>query len=150
MIVANARLLTQNVTGVQQFAIELSLKLKDIYGDAIQFFSPADVVNTEIQKKLDAKVVGKHKGHLWEQFDLSLYLRKANSPLLLNMCNTAPLFYRNSIVTICDLAFPHHLERLSKAFTLCYNFLIPKILRRSQHIFMDSVYVKNDVCEINV
>lgn len=40
MIVVNSRFLTQQLTGVQRYAIELSLRLKSIYKDKIVFFSP--------------------------------------------------------------------------------------------------------------
>lgn len=39
-IVVNARFLTQKLTGVQRFAIEMSLQLKKLYGDSIAFVSP--------------------------------------------------------------------------------------------------------------
>ena len=39
------------------------------------------------------KKIGFNKGHIWEQFDLPLYLFNNNSPLLISFTNTAPVCY---------------------------------------------------------
>jgi len=145
MLIINSRFLTQNITGVQRFAIEISKQLKKLYGENIQFVSPKNIIHHDLSKKLDVKIIGNKTGHLWEQIDLPKYLKNHGSPLLLNLANTAPLFYRDKIVTVYDLAFYHHPEWFSKKFTLFYNFLIPKVLGNSKYIFTDSNYVKNDI-----
>lgn len=76
MIVVNARFLTQDITGVQRFAIEISKQLKRLYGENIQFVCPKNIVNTSLEKELEAKAIGNLTGHLWEQVDLPLYLKK--------------------------------------------------------------------------
>ena len=63
----NARFLTQNVTGVQRFATELSKQLKDLFGDNIKFLCLKNVVNKDVFEELRAVIFGKHTGHLWEQ-----------------------------------------------------------------------------------
>ena len=52
MIYINARFLTQSITGVQRFAIEISKELKDLMGDNIRFVSPPDILHKEIAKYL--------------------------------------------------------------------------------------------------
>lgn len=145
MIVVNARFLTQKTTGVQRFAIEISQQLKEYFKNEILFVSPNNLLNTDLAEKLEVKIIGNLNGHLWEQYELVKFLKSNNSPLLLNLTNTAPLFYKNKIVTIHDLAFYHHPEWFSKKFTLVYNFLIPRIAKNSKHIFTVSEYVKNDI-----
>lgn len=66
-IYVNARFLTQNVTGVQRYAIELSKQLKRLYGDNIKFVCPRNVTNIEACDELGAEAIGKHTGHVWEQ-----------------------------------------------------------------------------------
>ena len=51
----------------------MSLQLKKLYGDSIAFVSPQNVIHTDIADKLKAKVIGKRKGHAWEQIDLLYY-----------------------------------------------------------------------------
>jgi len=144
-LVINCRFLTQNITGVQRFAIEIAKQLKVLYPSEIQFISPKNIIHIDLAEELDIKVIGNRTGHLWEQIDLPRYLKSIASPLLLNLANTAPLFYKNKIITVYDLAFHHYPNWFSKKFVLVYNFLIPRICKNSKHIFTDSEYVKKDI-----
>lgn len=85
------------------------------------------------------------KNLLWEQIDLINYLNSQNSPLILNLINTAPIFYKNKISTIHDLAFKIYPEFFSKSFSLLYNFLIPRVLKSSKKIFTVSEYSKSSI-----
>ena len=145
MLVINARFLTQNITGVQRFAIEIAKQLKILYGNDLIFVSPKNIIHKELAKELDVKIIGNFTGHLWEQISLPKYLKQNGNSLLLNLANTAPLLYANKIVTIHDLAFLHHPEWFSKKFTLVYNFLLPNIANHSKHILTVSQYVKDDI-----
>ncbi len=148
IVIINARFLTQNITGVQRYAIEVSKYLKKIFRDKITFVSPKNIIHEEISKEIKSIIIGKRTGHLWEQLDLPIFLRKHNYPLLLNLGNTAPLFYKNKISTVYDLAFYHHPEWFSRNFALFYNFLIPKLLKNSKHILTDSNFVKDEMNRI--
>lgn len=148
MLTINARFLTQNITGVQRFAIEISKELKKLYGNRIHFVTPYNILHHDLAQELDAEVIGLNKGHLWEQIDLPLYLKANGSPFLLNLANTAPLFYANKVVTVYDLAFYHHPEWFSRSFARVYNFLIPRILKKSRRVFTDSEFIKNEIHDI--
>ena len=50
MLFVNARFLTQNITGVQRFAIEISLWLKRILKDNVQFIAPKNIVHVNTAK----------------------------------------------------------------------------------------------------
>ena len=145
MIVINARFLTQNLTGVQRFAIETSLCLKKALGNEVLFLSPNNIVQTDYAKQLDAQVIGKHTGHLWEQIDLPLYLHKIGKPLLINLANMAPILYSNKISTIHDVAFLAFPQTFSKSFLYAYRFLIPRILKTSKHIITVSNFSKVEI-----
>lgn len=145
MIAINARFLTQNLTGVQRFAIEISLHLKKTLGNEIIFLSPHNIIQEEYAKQLGVQIVGKHIGHLWEQIDLPLYLRKIGKPILVNLANMAPIFYRNKISTIHDVAFITFPETFSKNFLYTYKLLIPKILKTSRHIITVSNFSKSEI-----
>ena len=97
ILVVNSRFLTQNITGVQRFAIEIAKQLKVLYSSDIQFISPKNIIHVDLAEELEAKVIGNRTGHLWEQIDLPRYLKSIDSPLILNLANTAPLFYKNKI-----------------------------------------------------
>src|ERR1700749_3961984 len=104
MIVVNARFLTQPVTGVQRFAIEISRILKKLNPDII-FVAPANILRHDVAGELQLVTTGKNSGTLWEQVDLRRYLAANKNPLLVNFCNSGMLFYNNQLVTIHDMSY---------------------------------------------
>lgn len=146
-VVVNARFLTQRVTGVQRFAIELSRQLIKIYGDNISFVAPFDVIQKDIAKEFDVKIIGSHSGYFWEQVELPLYLKKIGSPKLLNFCSVAPLFYSNNIVAIHDITWVRFPETYSNKFRAVYNFLIPHLCRKAKDILTVSEFSMKEISE---
>lgn len=145
MIAVNARFLTQEITGVQRFGIEISLRLKEMLGDEVLFLTPPNIVQTAYAQRLNAKAIGIHKGHLWEQWDLPHFLRKNGTPLLLCLCNTAPLYYKNKIITIHDVAFKAYPQTFNKAFLNTYKFLIPRIIKSALKVITVSQFSKDEI-----
>ena len=143
-IVVNARFLTQSLSGVQRYAIECSRQIKKTYQN-VTFVSPGNIIHEDIGKELGVIIIGKNSGHFWEQIDLPLYLSKNNFPPLVCLSNTGPIFYKNSYLTIHDLAFHLHPEWNSTKFAIWYNFLVPTLARRARHIFTVSREMKNEI-----
>ena len=145
ILYVNARFLTQPVTGVQRYAIECSRKIKKLYPNTF-FLTPHNIWNNNDANELEAIIVGTHSGHLWEQFDLPQYMKKqtASAPLF-NPCNTAPLLYPNNFITLHDLAFHIHPEWNSRFFSTWYNFLIPRLVCKSSHLFTVSNAVRAEI-----
>jgi glycosyltransferase involved in cell wall biosynthesis len=143
-IFVNARFLTQPLSGVQRYGIECSRQIKKLCED-LTFICPGDILHKEIAEELGARIVGRNRGHLWEQFDLPLFLAKYKNPPLVNLANTAPMFYKNNYITIHDLAFYHHPEWFSRYFAAWYNILVPRIAYKSRHLFSVSETIKNDL-----
>lgn len=143
-IFVNARFLTQPISGVQRYAIECSRKIKKIWPET-RFLCPKNVWNNDVFQELGAEVVGSHTGHIWEQLDLRQFASANGKLPLLNPCNTAPLLYTNNITTIHDLAFHHHPEWNSRKFSTWYNFLIPRIARKSRHVFTVSETIASEI-----
>ncbi len=145
MIIAiNSRFLTQKITGVQRYAIEISRRLKNLCS-GVEFLAPRNIIHHQLANSLDIHTFGKFTGHLWEQFELPQYLRKKGEPLLLNLANTAPLSYRNQIVTIHDLAFMENPKWFSKQFYHYYKFLIPRIMKNSVKIVTVSNFSQREI-----
>ena len=147
MLIINARFLTQDTTGVQRFAIEISRQLKKLYSRDIEFIAPRNILHKELAVELDVKTIGNKTGHLWEQIDLPKYLKENNNPLLLNLANTAPLFYKNKIVTVHDIAFLRFPQTFDWKFRLFYKLLIPKIIKNSKHTITVSEFSKREIIE---
>lgn len=144
IVYINARFLTQQITGVQQFAFEICRYLQCSDIDFV-LLVPGGCVVPQALSHLPHKVVGKNGGYIWEQVELPSFLKKMGSPLLINFCNTAPLLYSNQWITIHDLAFMHHPEWFAKSFARVYRFLIPRIAKRSKKLFTVSETIKKQL-----
>jgi glycosyltransferase involved in cell wall biosynthesis len=142
----NGRFLTQQITGVQQFAFEISRYLQHSTQEFVVLVPPGVAIPHALSH-LQFKTVGKNNGYIWEQIELPNYLKKQGSPLLINFCNTAPLLYKNQWVTIHDLAFMHHPEWFSKSFARVYRFLIPRIVKRSKKVFTVSKTIQQQLAK---
>ena len=130
MIIINSRFLSQKITGVQRFAIEICKELKKSSLE-IEFVSPKNISNSKVADLLEVKKIGFLTGHLWEQITLQVYVRRKKA-VLISLCNTAPLFLENQIITIHDLSFRLYPEWNSKIFSFVYNKMIPIIAKKSK------------------
>lgn len=148
MLFVNARFLTQNITGVQRFAIEISKQLKFKLGDGVLFLSPKNIVHDEIAEDLCVRTIGKNGGHIWEQLDLPVYIKREGNPLLLNLANTAPVFYKNKICVVHDIAYERFPQTFNWKFRLFYKFVIPKILKNSRKIITVSKFSRNEISQL--
>jgi glycosyltransferase involved in cell wall biosynthesis len=135
LVYINARFLTQQITGVQQFAHEVCRNLQQHNNVTYTLLVPPKTLIPDYLSHLNALEIGNTSGYLWEQVELPLFLYQKKSPLLVNFCNTAPAFYNNQWVTIHDLAFMHHPEWFSKSFSIIYRLLVPRLLTKSKRIF---------------
>jgi len=145
MIVVNARFLTQKITGVQRFAVEISLILYRLRPDLFVFVTPGNIIHHELAGRLNAKIIGLNRGAIWEQIDLRVFLFLNHKPVLLNFCNSGVLFYKNQIVTVHDMSYKINPRWFSRQFYLWYNFLIPNLVKKSFRVITVSNSSKNDI-----
>lgn len=146
MIVINARFLTQPLTGVQRYAIEISLRLTKI-DPSIRFVVPKNIIHHDLAKQLNAEVIGTSTGYFWEQIELPNYLKKIGSPLLINFANMAPIFYTNKITSIHDIAFVKFPVGFSWKFKTIYKILIPLVIKTSRRIITISEFSKKEIMD---
>lgn len=146
-MIVNARFLTQELTGVQRFAIELCKRLKKDSNYDVEFVTPKNIVQKSLAKEIDSKTVGFLTGHLWEQIELPFYLKTKKNPLLINLGSTAPMFYKNQIVTHHDITYIRFPESFSKKFRTLYRIIVPNILKNSKKIITVSEFSKNEIAE---
>lgn len=148
MIAVNARFLTQPLTGVQRFALEISRALLDFHTDTdIHFFAPHNIQLQAEAQALHVETIGSHTGHLWEQIDLPRHLKKIGNPILLNFCNTAPIFYKNKLSTLHDITYIRYPQTFSKSFRYFYQMMMPLVLKTSKHVFTVSEFSKKEISE---
>lgn len=149
MIYINARFLTQPLTGVQRFSLELCLELNKIRDDLIFLVhSKAEILDKNLVKDFNIIEVNKGYGHYWEQITLPGYLKNIGSPLLINLCSTAPIFYKNQIVTHHDVTYVRYPESFSFKFRLLYKFLIPRMLHSAKRVITVSNFSKQEISRV--
>lgn len=145
MVYVNARFLTQPITGVQRYSLEISLALHKLLPE-LRFVAPHNIVQQEAAERLGVERIGRRSGHAWEQIDLPLFLRQRGSPLLVNLANTAPLLYRNKISTLHDIAFERFPENFSWKFRLAYQLATPRMVRNSHKVLTVSEFSRQEIC----
>lgn len=144
-IYINGRFLTQSITGVQRFAREIVKELDNQLEGMdliVEIILPKNSNLRESYKNISIRQVGNFKGHLWEQLDLPLYT-KGN--LLINLCNTGPLFKRKQFVVIHDAAIYKNTGTYSNKFIMWYKILYKFITRNSIKVMTVSEFSKKEI-----
>jgi glycosyltransferase involved in cell wall biosynthesis len=136
----NGRFLTQRISGVQQFAHEICKEL--MHFSEITILVPANSPLIDHDFNSVILPIGRFKGHIWEQIDLALFMKKNKDAILLNLCNTAPLALSKQMITLHDLAFAMNPKWFHPVFSLAYNFMVPKLVKKCWHIYTVSETVK--------
>lgn len=148
MFILNSRFLTQNLTGVQRYGFELFKQVNKLNQSVINVLPDQPINNGyNIAPGTNLVKTGRNKSHVWEQLDLPAYLRKTGGkPLLLNLCNTAPLFYKNQIVTVHDIAYLRG-NWHSRSFRTLYKTVIPAVIKTSKHVITVSEFSKQEIID---
>jgi glycosyltransferase involved in cell wall biosynthesis len=150
----NGRFLTQPVTGVQRYALEvvraldgrlaeghpLSRKLK------VELVAPEGTAPPPGLREIDFRVAGSARGHVWEQVVLPRLARSG----LLSLCNTGPLSVRRQIVCIHDANTRTCPGSYSRAFRLLYRVLAPALGWSAARIATVSHYSADRLAEYKI
>jgi len=133
-IYINGRFLTQDITGVQRYAVEMLSALDRIFDTLpdrrVKLVCLTPDVELNIQtawKNIAIQKCGPFSGNLWEQVTLPINSRNGT---LFSPCNIGPFFKRKQIITIHDASFLFRLK-----YKLNYQILgrtIPRIITVSE------------------
>ena len=145
VIYINARFLTQETTGVQRFASELSKKIKNSNLEAIFLAPKVGIIQHRLLQELKVIQIGNFKGYIWEQIELPLFLKTIGSPILVNLMSTSPILYFNKIYTLHDITFIRYPKNFNWKFRIVYKILVPLMLRSSKKIITVSNFSKNEI-----
>ena len=148
-IFINGRFLTQPITGVQRYALELLNQMDKLLSDniitpkleLICLVPPQDLLRPS-WKHIEVKSTGWNRGNVWEQLDLPLSLK---GQLLFSPANIGPWYYASQIVTLHDasiFAFPN---AYSLAFRTKYKFIFKQLVNRAAHILTDSEFSQREL-----
>lgn len=148
-IYINGRFLTQRITGVQRYALEITRALDSLisYDKNLQkheyiVIAPKKVLYSIKLKNIQVVQKGVLKGHLWEQLELPIY---SHDGFLMNFCNCAPLLKRNQTVAIYDAAVSAMPQSFSWLFRTWYRIMFFYLGQTARQIFTCSEFSKKEL-----
>lgn len=146
-IYVNARFVTQPLTGVQRYALEVTSRLPVAQLVACAAPLPEYVVSLGHRLSCQSRTdrVAAVGGHLWEQ--ISLPRQVPRDALLWSPGGCGPLSVRNQVLTVHDVAHIRHPEWYSTAFSRWYRWLLPRLARRVRHIITVSRFSAQQITE---
>ncbi|MGN7977341.1 glycosyltransferase family 4 protein [Microbacterium sp. 22195] len=148
MIAINCRFLTQDLTGVQRFAEEITAELARTREDVRLFAPPGALRHTGLGGR-EVEQIGTASGHRWEQWDLPRMLRREHgSPLLLSLMNTGPVLYRNQVVTHHDVTYVRFPQTYTKRFRVAYRMLSSLTLHRARQVITVSEFSRREIVDV--
>lgn len=143
-IVFNGKFLTQSITGVQRYALEILLELGAIIEpDRAEILVPASNCSYPDFGNIPVVQYGKLKGNLWEQLCLPHYIHKSQA-IGVHLCGVAPIVH-SDIVCIHDLNFIVNPSFFSLKFRLWYKIQTSCSIHNSKQILTDSEFTKAEI-----
>ncbi|WP_423823875.1 glycosyltransferase family 1 protein [Salinisphaera sp. SPP-AMP-43] len=136
----NGRFLSQRVSGVQRFAREIVRALK-VAGWHFEVLAPCDADLNGFESV--TSVVGRTKGHVWEQVELPRAVPKDG--ILISLGNTAPFICNRQVVTLHDVAYLHHPESFNWKIRHLYKACMPLLISRARHVVTVSEFSKSEI-----
>lgn len=141
--IINGKFLTQSISGVQRYAIELTKGLLKLGLDVVVAVPNDELIDKTLFPK-QLKIVGKRRAILWEQIDLPRYVKSTNS-VLINLANSAPLSLKNQLITIHDLGVLENPKWYNWKFAIWYRLMTPIIAKRASLVFTVSETSKKEL-----
>ncbi len=151
----NGRFLTQQMTGVQRYAYEITVALDEILSHEsdiakllpMRLVAPPGVALKPALSTIGFCQTSFGSGHAWDQFILPLYARSQ----VLSLGNFGPVVARNHIVCIHDANTFIQPDSYSVGFGVAYRTLLPLIARRARRVatvsrFSAEMLTKYGVC----
>lgn len=150
-LVINGRFLTQKLTGVQRYALEITKALDSMLENeafSVELALPQNANNLPELKNIKIVYIGKKSGIIWEQSELASYLNKTKA-LGLHLCNSVPFFSPKGIVCVHDITYkvnPQFITTKHLFFARIWHLIQYRIaLKKSLHVFTVSQYSKDEI-----
>lgn len=146
----NARFLTQPVSGVQRYALELISALDTAWdpardGRLVAFYpSNTPLVLHPNWRNVEIAALPGGVGHLWEQS--ALYAATRLAPLV-SLCNAGPLRHPAQAVVFHDAHVFDFPEAFTAPYRLLHNALRPRLARRAARCITVSPYSADRLAE---
>jgi glycosyltransferase involved in cell wall biosynthesis len=151
----NGRFLDRPVTGVERFAGEI-IRAVDVlssqadtatHGMEFEIVRPRHGGGGERFPNIPTRAVGARRGHLWEQLDLPHH---AGDGILVNLCNTAPLFRTRNVTCVHDANVFLNPKSYAWPFRVAYQAVLPYVIQRSTRWITVSAYSAMQLARLGV
>ncbi|WP_321895751.1 glycosyltransferase family 4 protein [Paraburkholderia heleia] len=152
-LLINGRFLGRRATGVDRFAFETIRALDQLIerrdprvaGLRTEIIVPeALAAMPNPFRHVGLRASGKGGGLRWEQLALP---QAASGALLLNLCNSGPLWYRHQITVLHDAAPARVPDSYSRSFVAWYRLMAPRLGRISQRVITVSEFSRRELCD---
>jgi glycosyltransferase involved in cell wall biosynthesis len=143
-LIVNGKFTAQRVTGVQRVAYELMRAVERIEVGALEVAVPKIRSGPGISLGAQ-RVVPWMSGNLWEQVALPLATR---GEMLVNLCNSGPIFKRRQIVMVHDMAVYDTPHTFSTTFRTWYRIKFAMLLRHASMVLTVSSFSKARICHV--
>ena len=133
-LLVNGRFMGLRPTGVQRFATEILRAVDEILeqeGGSVMVAVPPAIDAREVYRRMQLIRPGRGNGHYWEQLHLA---RTLPATTLLNLCNSAPMWRADQIVTIHDAGVYDNPRSYSWRYRHWYRFMYARLRRLDARI----------------
>lgn len=139
-IVINGRFITQKLTGVQRYALEITKSLDSLLENftlPVELVIPQNISDKAfpILKNIIIKSIGINSGIKWEQLDLSTYI-KSEKGLGVHLCNSVPIFSPKGICCVHDITY-----KVNPQFITTKHLFLAKLW----HLFQYKIAIKESL-----
>jgi glycosyltransferase involved in cell wall biosynthesis len=151
-VYVNGRFLARRPTGVDRFALELMRGVDELLDERLLMPQPrawrllappgSDLEPVARLRHIEVAIAGRGNGQVWEQLSLPWLARNG---LLVNLCNTAPMFKREQLVVIHDAGAFRTPESYSRPFRTWYSLLHPWLGRHALSIGTVSQFSRTEL-----
>lgn len=147
-IYINGKFLSQRITGVQRYGLEITKALID-QGADVKVIIPnyLEVSKVDLPSGLLISIGNTKNSIIWEQISLPNYLKNKKEYVLLSLCNIGTLFNKNQIICVHDAAFLKKEKWFKWSFRQYYKFMIPKLVNRARGVITVSEFSKKEISE---
>ena len=148
-IYVNGRFLTQPVTGVQRYALELMRHMDLLIGKStfapklkLVCFVPPQNFSNPSWENIEVQTIGKSRGNLWEQFELPRYL---DGNFLFSPANIGPWYYSKQLVMLHDASVFAMPKTYHFTFRLKYKFIFRQLAKRVDFFITNSEFSRREL-----
>ena len=146
----NGRFVTQRLTGVQRFAVEVVRALDEqliLLGDEapqVTLLVPPDARPEAGFGRIKIEATGGLRGHAWEQVALAW---RARDGVLLSLCNAGPVAHRRQLVVLHDASVYRETSAYSPLYATAHR-LLGRMLSRTAKIATVSRFSRAELSRI--